>query len=268
MKRRETPRRFVDPGPAPWPHPGPAAVPVGRPAVAHHQRQPQCAVVGVLLPAAVAVELLGAGHLGRDIACRSRAVLPLIFALVFAGHPFTEAVARHRDAHAAQQRVAAAALAVELHALAGADLHAFGLRHPQFAQPAASLRGVSAAVDAVVPGSLRQQAGFSRDDFGLFSRLAGAQAQRHTAAVQLEDKLLVVQPQHLDLGVVRQAQHAGTHAQFGATAAGGADAVARGQRAIALRFSPFTGGAVPPGNAAVEVCEPTHAAGRVFLGAG
>ena len=62
--------------------------------------------------------------------------------------------------------------------------------------------------------------------FGFVERVQRTDLQRHAAAVQLEDQLLVVQPQHLDLGVVGQAQHARAHAQLGTAAARGAERTA------------------------------------------
>ena len=167
MERRKAPRRLVDPCPTPGPHPGPAAVAVGRPVGLHDQRLPQRAVFGVLFPAAMAVEILGAGHLGRDIPRRRCA----LFALVFAVHPLAEAITRHGDVRAAQQRSGATPLAVELHALAGTDAQTVGIGQTQLAPPTAGQRGVVVAVEAVVPGALRQQARFVGDDFRFFGNL-------------------------------------------------------------------------------------------------
>ena len=126
------------------------------------------------------VEVFGAGHLGRDITRRRRApfapdfapVFTAIIAPVFAAHPLGEAIVRHRDVRAAQRRVVAPALAVQLHALAGADVQTVGIGHPQFTAPGACQRRVVIAVEAVRAGALRQQPRFVGDDFRLVGDLA------------------------------------------------------------------------------------------------
>ncbi len=95
VERREAPRRVVDPGPAPRAHPGPVAGGVRRPVGRHRARHPERAVFGRLLPLAVAIEVLGAGHLGRDVARRRRrrdAILGAVALVV----PARERVARRR----------------------------------------------------------------------------------------------------------------------------------------------------------------------------
>lgn len=74
----EAPGRIVDPGPAPGRHPGPATVAVGRPTRGHAMRRPDRTVIGVALPAAVAVEVFGASHLGRDVTRRGAALITRI----------------------------------------------------------------------------------------------------------------------------------------------------------------------------------------------
>ena len=72
---RVAPRRVVDPGPAPWRDPGPAAVAVRRPVGGDRARHPQRAVFGVVAPDAVLVEVFVAGHFGGDVTRRGGAVV-------------------------------------------------------------------------------------------------------------------------------------------------------------------------------------------------
>ena len=68
VKGRKAPGRVVHPGPAPGRYPAPVAGAVGRPVHRHGARQPDRAIGRVLLPVAVAVELLVAHHFARNIA--------------------------------------------------------------------------------------------------------------------------------------------------------------------------------------------------------
>ena len=68
VEGRKAPGRFVYPGPAPGADPDPAALLVRRPTGAHLQRKPDRAVLLVLFPTAVAVQVFSAGHLGRNVA--------------------------------------------------------------------------------------------------------------------------------------------------------------------------------------------------------
>ena len=66
MRRCKTPRHIVDPGPAPGRDPAPMAIAVGRPVTGGRRRKPHRAVARGGLPAAVAVERLIAGDVGRE----------------------------------------------------------------------------------------------------------------------------------------------------------------------------------------------------------
>src|SRR5579863_5157641 len=67
MEWRESPRRIVDPAPAPRSDPGPVAGAVGRPVRSDPGREPDCTVIRLLLPLAVVVEVLIADCVVRDI---------------------------------------------------------------------------------------------------------------------------------------------------------------------------------------------------------
>ena len=67
MERRETPRRVIDPGPAPRTDPRPMSEAVGRPADRHRRRNPHGSVVGCVLPLAVLIEVFGAGDIVRYV---------------------------------------------------------------------------------------------------------------------------------------------------------------------------------------------------------
>ena len=256
----EAPTRVIHPGPAPGLHPGPAAVAVRRPTGAHGQRQPHRAVFGVLFPAAVAVQLFDAGHLGRHIARRSAALVPL----VFTQDGFGIAVA-DRYAHPETQRVRTP-FAGQLDALAGGDDETRRVVDAQFAAPAAGLGGVVVAVQPEVACSQRCEACLGSDQVDFIGNLARAHPQRQVAAVQLESQPFVVQPQHLDLGGGAQAQHCRADAQFGTAAHGSADAVASGQRLVAIGFTPTAGLLVPPRHRTAQISQPAHSARRVGLG--
>src|SRR6185369_17608044 len=173
VERREAPGRIVDPGPAPRPHPRPVADAVRRPADRHLARHPERAVLGRLLPRAVAVEVLGAGHLRRDVAALlGDAVLGAIALVV----PGRELVAS--DLH---QRVLrhAALVDPELRVLAG------GHRQCGVARLVDRLPGehgdLARLVEAVEPEStdgLRAEAPLVGRELELGERLRAAQTRR------------------------------------------------------------------------------------------
>ena len=149
----------------------------------------------VLVPAAVAVQLLGAGHLGRDVLDRRAALV----AAVFAGNPDREAVV-HRRAEARAQHARVGALAPEFDALAALDREAVALVDAQRAAQGGGLRGVVDAVQPVQASALRAHGGFGGDEIDFGGHLAGAHLQCQAAAVQAQRDALVVDAHQLKLG--------------------------------------------------------------------
>ena len=254
----KAPACVVHPGPPPRAHPGPATIAVGRPAGLHLDREPDRTVLGVALPAAVAVQVFGAGHLGRDVSVGRRA---LFVALVVACHPFRKRVAGQLGPGKTQ----AATLAPEFGALAGFQDEAFGIVDAQRAAQDAGLGAVVDTVEAVVAGTFGAQARFGGGHLNLGRGFACLHAQRQAAGVQLEDHAFVVQAHDFELGVTGHPQHGGTDAQLGAALRRGGQPVAAGQRAVALRFGPGAGLVVEPGHAALQVGQAADAAGWIVL---
>ncbi len=83
VEGREAPRGVIDPGPAPGCHIGPVPVAIRRP-VRCNLRIPDLAIARILAPLAVAVQILIAGHLRRDVARRRTGILILVGLLL--GH--------------------------------------------------------------------------------------------------------------------------------------------------------------------------------------
>ena len=103
VKRREAPRRVVDPRPAPRLHPGPVAVAVRRPARGHGAWHPHRTVVRRRTPLAVVVQVLVTDHVARHVARRAR-VVP---AAVAAGAPVFPVVRADRVADVVGRGIAA-----------------------------------------------------------------------------------------------------------------------------------------------------------------
>ena len=235
------------------------------PARAHVDRVPDRAVLGVAVPAAEAVEFFGTRHLGRDVGVGRGA---LFVAPVFGDHAVGELVGRQAVPRVAQLAgfvVAAGAFAPQLGALAGGDGEAEGVLDAQVATPDAREGAVVGAVDAVVAGTLRRQAHLLGDDLDLFGLLARLHPQRQAAAVKLEHQAFVVDALKFELGAAAQPQHGGTDAQLGAALWRGGQAVAGGQRAVALGVVPLAAFGVVPGDPAARVGQAADAARRVFL---
>ncbi len=257
VERRKAPGRVVDPGPAPGRHPGPAAGGVRRPAGRDAARHPQRAVLGVLLPGAVAVEVFDAGHLGRDVARRDAAVV----AAVAFGHPAREGVA-HRFQDAVLRGVGVVEpelgplVAVHGQRAARALVERLAGEHGDAA-------GVVFAVETVAAGALGGEAAFTGAQLELRHRLAAAQAHGQAATVQMQRQVLVVEPQHLELAATVQAQGGRADADLRAPVAIGGHAVAGGQRAVAFGGDPFALFRVVEPHLALHLGDAADAAGRV-----
>ena len=214
-------------------------------------------MIGVLLPAAVAVEVFDAGHLGRDVARRGAAVVALV-ALV---GPAREAVACAFD-HPVFEPVGAAE--PEFGALArGQRERAAAAFEDALPVVDGDEAGLVVAVDPVAAGARRPEAALVGDELELVGRLARAQPRRRAAAVKLHRDLPVVQAQHLDFAAAVQAQRGRSDIHFGARVGVGREAVAGGQRAIALGAYPFAAVGAPQPHLPGHIGEPTDPCRRI-----
>jgi hypothetical protein len=214
------------------------------------------------IPAPVTVEILGTGHFGRNIAVRGGA----FFLRIFGQHRACKGIFRHRPGRQAQDTPAAPTrLAVDIDPLAVPQRLAADVFDLQLTPPDACGGGVVHPVHAIVTCAQRHQASFARDDIDLGRHLARPDAQAQAAAVQLQADGLVIQAQHFEFGRSPQAHHGRTHADLGSAARRGGDAVARGERAVALDLRPLAAFGVPPRDRALGLGQATDAPGRVFL---
>ena len=74
----ESPRRVVHPGPTPGRDPGPMPVVIGRPTCADCGRHPHVAVAGLIIPAAVLIQVVVAGDFAGNVARGQRLVFPAV----------------------------------------------------------------------------------------------------------------------------------------------------------------------------------------------
>ena len=246
MERRKAPRGVVDPGPAPRLHPCPVACAVRCPAGVNATRGPDGAVVGVVVPAAVTVKLVGAGHGGRDIARGCDAVTALDEAITLAVPGCKRVDCRVVEAVLSR----ACGIEPELGAPPGCDrqatVRAFvaGLpgqdgddAGPRHAGPP---RRTRFAVNAVSSGALQVKTAGVGGDFNLARLRIVAHQHRDAALVQEHHEAVVVQRAHFKLGVGVEAHGGGAELQLGPRAPFGADPVGAGDRAVAHRADPFT----------------------------
>ena len=232
VKWREAPGLRVDPCPAPGTDGDPATEAIRRPADLHIQRYPDRTEFGMAIPAAIAVEVLSARHLGRYIARRSRA----LFALVFGGEPGRHGVAWRGGPTLLHIRLAARA--PELHALARSDGKALTFIDQQLTVQGAGEAHVVIAIKAIVACAQRPEMRLGREHFNLFGRSARAHTQAGAAAVQLELQALVIDACDFELGACAQAHDGAADANLGARVWARRDAVAAGDGAVAQRRRP------------------------------
>jgi hypothetical protein len=109
--RRETPRRIVDPGPAPRADPVPIARAVGSPAGRNFARVPNVAVFGFITPVAVIIQIAVARSIARNVLAGNG----VVFFQVTLGGPAVQAIRTRRFLNAVLNVVGA----IELRALIG-----------------------------------------------------------------------------------------------------------------------------------------------------
>lgn len=227
MVRCEAPRLVVDPGPAPRRLPDPVAGAVRRPAGGHRARHPYFAVVGVLPPRSVRIEILVAGDFARHVARRHRALL----GRVAARHPLVEAVGRRHGARVRDLQRGAR----EDDPLAGRHRH---LRAVAVDGRAAAphgdgrARAVGRDVDTIVSGRADREREVRRVDF---IRRAGRQLahmRRQRAERHLQLRVRIVEIEDRQARRLAEPHRGRADVQLGARARIVPELVARRERAV------------------------------------
>ena len=238
VQRREAPRRFVDPGPAPGTDPDPAAEAVRRPGRRHTAREPHRPVVGDRAPVAVLVEQLDAGGFARNVGGAADRLFPRLAG----GDPLVEAVgSRGGDLEAHHRRgdeFAALAAADHESAAVDADAHAAEERGDR------GQAGRPVDIDAVAADVVEHQPLALGEHLDLAEDLAAAQPQRHAAAQHRDLDEVVVDAGKVDRRVLVEAQRGGADAHLHAPAAAGFDAPAAGHRPVQQRLLAAAGGQI------------------------
>ena len=253
VEGRKAPRRLVHPGPAPAYVPDPAALLEGCPTSRHHQRRPHHAELGMVLPAAVAIQVFHTRHLGRDVTQGGAAVVTLLIG----AHPLGKAVLDGR--RPGDQGRAVAATGRQLHPLPRGQIEGLvhGL-HLECAAPGGGPGGVILAVHTEGPGAVGLQARFGRQHLQLGGDLTRAHAHRQAAAVELKAHPRLIHAQDLHLGAGAQAQLGGTHPDFRLRTALRRQAVAFGECPVAQSLGPLALLGVEQPHAALKVRQPAR----------
>ena len=258
VERRIAPRRFVDPGPAPGTHIAPVAGAVGRPIGGDTRREPQRAVIGLLDPAAVAIEVLVTRHIGGHITARP-AIGPVTVARV---GPAVEAVDAGALRHIGRRRTAE-----DAYRAAGRDADAPALRfHARVARKyrEARLFALRVHVDAVAPIGQDREARVGGGKRDAMVRLLVAHANVRAAALDARVDLVLVETRDVELRILVEADRGGAYAQLGARTARGPDRVFRGDRRVDERLVPAELGVLVDRDRALGVGEPADSAGRLL----
>ena len=249
--RRKAPGRIVDPGPSPRIDPGPVARAVRRPARRHIRRHPHRAVVRRLLPGAVIVETLVAGHVARHVAGRHGGVFPG----VELPHPLVERIRARRPGGLLRQ-----ILPHECHPLALLQRHrrALPVHGGRATRHAHGRHAIGIDVEAVLAGLLRDESEVRRVDLVRLIRVIAAQAQPDRALRYVQLHILVGDGRERDTRRRSQAHRRATHAHFRAAVAIDPDGVARGQRTVSLGVAPVARAIRREGHGAVELTQTRH----------
>ena len=257
VERREAPRCVVHPGPAPRVLPDPAAVAIRRPA-GGDARIPERAVLRVVRPAAVIVEVGVADHVVGHVAARERALLAAIALLDEA----IEGIGRRRI----EEVVTAQARVLETHGVAFAQRKARALAvDVGRAAPRDDLRPRAAVVDvdAEIAGRAHHERERRRRDLVALSLPHASHVHVQRALRELHLHVAIVEREDLDAGVLVGAQRGAAELQLGACASRDPDAVARDLRAVELHAIPPVLAGRREAHVAFRVGEAADPAGRI-----
>ena len=256
MVRRIAPRHGVDPGPAPRCDIGPVSVAVRRPAHGHVVRIPHGAVVAVVLPVAVLVQVLVADHLRRDVLAAAR----LRVALVALLHPGVESVAAVdvADRDGGEVGVDEAVAAPGEHVALRVVFAVHG--GPAVEHGDAGL--VAVDVHAHAAGLIDHQRHGGRVDLVALALLELAHAEAQRALGQFDLGQLVVQVEQAHVGALVEPQGGAAQFEFGAGIVAAGELVAGGQRAVDAGVAPVAGARRQQAEFAAGPRQPGHPAGR------
>ena len=258
---RKAPGRCIDPGPAPGRDVDPLAVAVGRPVGADRARVPDGAVLGLVAPIAVLVELLVTDHAARDVARRDR----LVFLAVALGHPAVEGVgglnrrhggglqvaARHRQLLAGTERQRFAVLAVG-RAAAAQHRHAGGA-------------GLLVGIETVFARAVDHEREVAGVDLQPLPGQRVAHPHLQVALQYREAHGLVADLGEVEAGLIVQPQRGRADVQLGARVAVGPEPVAGGDRTVRRGVVPAVVAGRRKAHAALVVTEAGDDARRVLL---
>ncbi len=258
MIRREAPRRIVDPCPAPRRLPDPVAVAIRRPVGRHRVRRPHVAVLRVVAPCAVRIEVLIAGHVARHVARGDRAV----FGGVAACGPLVEGV----GAGCAVVRDLLQVRAGEGDLLAGRDRHLATVAIDGRAAVAHRHRRAAAIrrdVDAIVARRGDAKREIRRVDFIRRAGRQRAHARRQRALRDFQLRVAVVEIEHVEARRFAQTHRGRADVHLRARAPVVPELVAGRERTVDLRVRPVAGAGRFGRHRALHVVEPRDASRRI-----
>src|SRR5579859_1512161 len=260
VEGRKAPRRIIHPRPAPRRDPGPVAVAIGRPVNNGNVREPDRAVFRHLAPAAVVVEVFVADHVIGNVAARHR----VLFAVIALATPAIEIVVALQIFYVRIQRIGAGenALLARMNRVGRA---AAG----HFARALGNVDNGGVAgfidVDAIAAGTQDGKSKVGRIHLDGFLVVEAKHVKIDGAFGDAKLHHSVVQIQERQTGLTGQADHGGTHIEFGTRALVGPEFVAGGHGAIDYSGDPIIGAGGTEGNFSVGVAQTGYAAGRIVL---
>ena len=255
------PGRVVHPGPAPGIHPAPVAVAERRPVGGNAIRRPDIAVLRVAPPGAVAVEVLVADHVARDIARGRRTVVDA----VAIARPAIQFVVAPR----CQAIVVGQAGAIETIALLRTDhvRRAVAIqRGPAVQHPDRGRVAVRIHVDAIFTRTGHDEGQVGRVHLDRLARphAAHAQLERSLRELQLHDAIVEIEQRHA--GTPAQPDRRAAELQFGPRSGVDPQAVAARQRPVDPRPQPLILARRREAHRPAEVPQSRRAQGRLGRG--
>ncbi|GEM_PF-6053743 len=258
VRRREAPRRVVDPGPAPGRHPGPVARTIGRPTGWLGARKPHRAIARVLLPVTIVVQRGIARHIARNITRR----YGLILARVARGRPLVEAVGSTNVARTGIREIGTR----KAHPLPTAhfDRTRVAIKHGGAVADRHLRRGaVGGNVEPVVTRLTWHKRQIGCINLHLLVGWQRAHAQLERALCQFYLRGVIVEVQHPCGGAATQSDRSGAGVKFRSAARIDPDPVASGHWPIQADRSPFVGARRSKTEAAGRIGYRGNARGRV-----
>ena len=260
MERREAPWLCVNPGPAPRRDINPVADLIGSPAGGDTIGHPHCAIVRIVVPRAIVVQVVIAVDIARDVFGRKRRVFALIARLA----PVFEIVVARRVRRVVGNIVGTVE-GVHLSRDEIPCLSAAGDFTPAFANGDHGRAAIRIGGDAIFAAAREREREIGRIDFKRITGRKPAHVNFDHALRELYLRGAIVEREKRNAGLAGHADRGAADVNLAARIFIDPEVIARGEWAIGIGLHPVRVAGDLIGHRALNEIQPTHAARRIIL---